>query len=84
MIEQTIRKILTDYGRIPVDLAGLTDHDDLFQVGLTSHATVNVLLALEETFDIEFPEEMMRKRTFESVAAIKAAIDQLGGSPLSG
>ena len=39
---------------------------------MTSHASVNVMLALEDAFDIEFPESMLKKSTFESIAAIRA------------
>jgi len=58
----------------------LTDDADLYQAGLTSHASVNVMLALEDAFDVEFPERMLRKKTFESVAAIRAALDELAGA----
>ena len=37
------------------------------------------LLALEDEFEIEFPETMLRKSTFESVAAIRKALDELTG-----
>jgi acyl carrier protein len=40
------------------------------------------MLALEDTFDIEFPESMLRKSTFESVSAISAALGTLVGSPV--
>ena len=72
-----IRRILTEHGRLPVPVESLADGDDLFQSGLTSHANVNVMLALEEEFDIEFPEAMLRRSTFESVAAIHAAVTDL-------
>ena len=45
---------------------------------MTSHASVNVMLALEDTFDIEFPESMLRKSTFESVTAIATALEHAG------
>jgi acyl carrier protein len=35
------------------------------------------MLALEDTFDIEFPEAKLRKATFESVSAIEAALIEL-------
>jgi acyl carrier protein len=38
------------------------------------------MLALEDEFDLEFPEIMLRKSTFESVAAIRAALVELTGS----
>ena len=44
---------------------------------MTSHANVNVMIALEETFDIEFPEEMLRRSTFESITAIRQAVSTL-------
>jgi acyl carrier protein len=47
---------------------------------MTSHASVNVMLALEDEFDIEFPESMLRKSTFESVYAIREALSELVGA----
>ncbi len=54
--------------------------DDLYRAGLTSHASVNVMLAVEDAFDIEFPERLLRKSTFASIAAIVAAVDEVGAS----
>ena len=45
--------------------------------GMTSHASVNVMLALEGEFDIEFPDHMLKRSVFESIAAMRAAIDEL-------
>jgi acyl carrier protein len=69
--------VLADHARLPVDAASIDDHDDLFELGLSSHASVNVMLALEDAFAIEFPEPMLRKSTFESVAAIHDALTRL-------
>lgn len=79
-MDETIRTILAEYGHFPVDVAKLRDEDDLYQAGMTSHASVNVMLALEDEFDVEFPEAMLRKSTFESVAAIRIALSELTGS----
>jgi acyl carrier protein len=46
---------------------------------MTSHASVNVMLALEEAFDFEFPETMLKKSTFESIAAIRAGVLEVTG-----
>ena len=35
------------------------------------------MLALEDAFDVEFPERMLRRQTFESVASIHEAIGEL-------
>jgi acyl carrier protein len=74
-----IRTILKEHGRLAKDANGLADADDLYQAGMTSHASVNVMLALEGEFDVEFPDSMLKRSVFESVASIKSAIDQLTG-----
>ncbi|MDQ2728533.1 MAG: acyl carrier protein [Actinomycetota bacterium] len=51
---------------------------DLYRGGLTSHASVNVMLALEDAFDIEFSDRLLRKSTFESIDAIAATLVELG------
>ena len=79
-MDETIRNILAEHANLPVDVAKLGDEDDLYQVGMTSHASVNVMLAIEDEFEIEFPEAMLRKSTFESVAAIRVALGELTGS----
>ena len=53
---------------------------ELYQAGLTSHASVNVMLALEGEFDVEFPDRMLKRSVFESVSAIRGAIEELTGS----
>ena len=35
---------------------------------MTSHASVNVMLALEGEFEIEFPDHMLKRSVFESIA----------------
>ena len=72
-----IREVVADHGRLAVDVASLSDDDDLYRAGLTSHASVNLMLALEDAFDIEFPERLLRRQTFESVTSMREAIEQL-------
>ena len=72
-----IKNILKEHGRLTKDADSLDDNADLYQAGMTSHASVNVMLALEGEFDVEFPDHMLKRSVFESVAAIRAAIDEL-------
>ena len=69
-----IRKILKDHGRLSQDAATLAEDADLYQAGMTSHASVNVMLALEGEFDIEFPDHMLKRGVFESMASMRDAI----------
>ena len=72
-----IRQILNDHGRLSLDAATLTPDADLYQAGMTSHASVNVMLALEDHFDVEFPDRMLKRSVFESIAAIELAVNEL-------
>ena len=76
-INEDIRNMLKEHGRLAVDVASLTDDSDLYQAGMTSHACVNVMLALEGHFDIEFPDRMLKRGVFGSIAAIRAAVEEL-------
>ena len=69
--------MLGEYARLVVDVADLSDDDDLFRLGMTSHASVSVMLALEDAFGVEFPEHMLRKSTFESISSIRQAVTEL-------
>ncbi|GAC1321448.1 MAG: acyl carrier protein [Chloroflexota bacterium] len=72
-----IRSILTDYAKLSVPADSLTPDTNLYRAGMTSHASVNVMLALEGLFDIEFPDRMLRRSVFESIRGISQAIEEL-------
>jgi acyl carrier protein len=75
--EAQIRAVLRDHARLGVDVESLRDDADLFAAGMSSHASVNVMLALEDTFDVEFPDAMLKRSVFESISAIDAAVSEL-------
>ncbi len=72
-----IRQIICDHARLRVDADELAPDTDLYRVGMTSHASVNVMLALEDHFDIEFPNDMLKPSVFESISSIEAAVCEL-------
>ena len=72
-----IRAIVKQHGRLTTAVEQLTDDSDLYQAGLTSHASVNLMLALEDKFEVEFPERMLRRGAFRSVDVIRSAIREL-------
>lgn len=73
-----IRQVIKEHGHLSVDLDTLADDADLYQAGMTSHASVNVMIALEDTFDIEFLDSMLRRSVFQSVDSIAAALAGVG------
>jgi acyl carrier protein len=76
-MKDKIREILRQHGRLSKDVDTLPDDGDLYEAGMTSHASVNVMLALEGQFDIEFPDRMLKRSVFQSIASISAAIEEL-------
>jgi acyl carrier protein len=79
-VNERIRAILGEHAKLsadPGDPGALGDGDDLYAAGMTSHASVTVMLACEDEWDIEFPQHMLKKSTFASVDAIAAALAEL-------
>jgi len=76
-VESQIRAVLRDHGRLNKDVNLLEVGTDLYQAGLTSHASVNVMLGLEGAFDVEFPDHMLKRNVFSSIQSIRSAVDEL-------
>ncbi len=79
-VDRRIRQVIGEHGRLPVGIASLGEDSDLYQAGMTSHASVNLMLGLEAEFDVEFPDAMLKRSVFQSVASIRGALEQLGVS----
>lgn len=76
-MQDQIRDVLAAHGRMAVDPSEIDAQADLYDLGLTSHASVDVMLALEDAFDIEFPDEVLKKSTFQSVHNIAQVVESL-------
>lgn len=74
-LNETIRGLLNEHAGL--ETAGLADDADLYDAGLSSFASVQLMLALENDFDIEFPERMLNRRTFSSIATIESSVREL-------
>lgn len=77
MVHDQIREILTTHGRLTTDIENVANSSDLYDAGLTSLITVNLLLAIEDHFDVEFPDELLSRRTFQSIDALADAVAAL-------
>lgn len=76
-IEEQIRRVLSDRGQVPSDVAAIDSTHSLYDAGMTSHATVKVMLGLEDAFDIEFPDELLKRSVFDQISSIADAIEKL-------
>jgi acyl carrier protein len=76
-VEEEIRRVVGSQARLSVPLDDVGPDDNLFLLGMTSHAALNLMLALEEAFDIDFPEDLLQRSIFESLSGMGAAISGL-------
>lgn len=74
---EIIRRLVDEQGRLPLRAEQFDDDADLYALGLTSFAAVQLMLALEESFDIEFPDRMLNRRSFSSISAIASCLREL-------
>jgi len=77
MYAEKIKSILAEHSRLDVDFDALKDDSDLYAAGLTSLTTVNIMLAIEDEFDIEFPDSALNRKTFQSIESLVEIIEDL-------
>jgi acyl carrier protein len=82
MMEQ-IRELIEQHAGLPPGAGPIGDDADLYRAGMKSFASVQLMLAIEEAFEIEFPEEMLNRATFRSASAIARAIEQLASGSIA-
>ena len=75
-MEQMLRDLLARHGRLSVPVERLGLNDDLHEAGLTSLATVDVMLAIEAEFDIEIPDRLLNRQSFGSLSRL---LDMVAG-----
>jgi acyl carrier protein len=76
-VTDEIRRVLGEHARLGAPAEQITGDANLYDAGMTSHASVSVMLALEDAFDIEFPDRMLKREVFESIDAIAAAVQEI-------
>jgi acyl carrier protein len=72
-----IRRVVGENAQLSTPVDQLADDADLYEAGMSSHASVTVMLALEDAFDVEFPDHMLKRSVFESIDSIAAALEEL-------
>jgi acyl carrier protein len=81
-MNEKIRELVMAHAGLPAG-SEITDETDLYRAGMKSFASVQLMLALEEAFDIELPEELLTRATFRSISAITAAVASLAPDALA-
>ena len=75
-----LRAIIGEQAKLarPIDTIG--DDTDLFDAGMDSLAVVNVMLAIEEEFNLELPDSLLSRHSFSSIAALERALQSVVGA----
>ncbi|WP_414450712.1 acyl carrier protein [Burkholderia sp. 22PA0099] len=76
-MKTALRRILSESARLSVPVDTLADDTDLYAAGLSSLATVHLMLAIEDEFGIEVPDRMLTRRLFSSIDSLAAAVAEL-------
>ncbi len=76
-LKDRIREIVIENGGLKLPLEEIKDSTDLYRAGMTSYSSVLLMIALENEFNLEFPDGMLSRDVFESVDAIAHAIESL-------
>ncbi|UWU19351.1 acyl carrier protein [Rhizobium sullae] len=74
-MNKVIRDLVAKFGKLLVSVDQVADDADLYAAGLTSFASVQLMLGLEEAFDIEFPDNLLNRKSFASISAIARTVD---------
>ena len=72
-----IRQIVKDNAGLGWALEQVGNSTDLYRAGMTSYASVVLMIALENEFELEFPDAMLSRSVFESIDSIANAIESL-------
>ncbi|HEY8065805.1 MAG TPA: acyl carrier protein [Methylosinus sp.] len=76
MIE-IIKRLIDERAYLSSPSCDLALDGDLYEAGLTPFAAIQLLLALETAFEIEFPERMLNRRSVSSIARVISCIREV-------
>ncbi|QGY05718.1 acyl carrier protein [Methylobacterium mesophilicum SR1.6/6] len=76
-ITHIIREILGSNEAFAGKADQLSEDDSLFDLGLDSFGSVQLMLALEERFSVEFPDSLLNRKSFASIRSIREAVSTL-------
>ncbi len=75
--DEVIKDILRQNEAMSGFVDTLGENDDLFEKGLDSFGSVQLMLALEERFEVEFPDSLLNRRSFSSIRTIRETVTKL-------
>ena len=74
---ETIQRLIDEKGSLSIAARNLPRDADLYRAGLTPFSAIQVMLALEKEFNIEFPKWMLNRQSMSSIDAIAFRLGEL-------
>jgi len=74
-IRDQLREIVKNHARIHLPLEEICDTTDLYRAGMSSQASVVLMIAVEGEFGIEFPDSLLSRDVFSSIENIAGAVE---------
>jgi acyl carrier protein len=71
-----IQRTIDERGGLAIAARSLSPDADLSRAGLTPFAAIEIMLALEKEFRIEFPKHMLNRQSLSSINAICACVHE--------
>ncbi|WP_323122775.1 acyl carrier protein [Burkholderia alba] len=76
-MKDELRTIIKGVAHLEVPIDTVADGDDLYEAGLSSLNTIQLLLAIENHFNLEIPDELLSRQLFQSIDSLAGAVTQL-------
>jgi acyl carrier protein len=80
-VEDEIRRLVIGNATLAIGEASLTDDTDLFSAGMTSYASVTMMMSIEEHFGVVFTDSQIIRTTFQTIASMAEAVTWLLAQP---
>ncbi|CAA2102336.1 acyl carrier protein [Methylobacterium sp. Leaf93] len=77
VLPEDIRETLKSVAALTEVVDSLGEDDNLFDRGLDSFGSVQLMLALEERYNIEFPDNLLNRRSFSTIRIIVETVSKL-------
>jgi acyl carrier protein len=77
VVPDDIRETLKSVAALSETINSLGEDDNLFDKGLDSFGSVQLMLALEERYNIEFPDNLLNRRSFSTIGIIVETVSKL-------
>ncbi|AWN38797.1 acyl carrier protein [Methylobacterium radiodurans] len=74
---EEIRNILARNEALAPVAGQIAEDENLFDKGLDSFGSVQLMLALEEHFDVEFPDHLLSRKSFSTIRSIRETVSSL-------